>query len=187
MVAVQRPQVKVDTFDALKRTPITALSGGSQQLLDNLATLQQTTSTALINHYDVQPVFDVYANPDRRDLGAFASDVNKVIDKVRSTLPQGTTIDVRDQVETMRTSFTRLGLGMLFTIVLVYLLMVVNFQSWIDPFIILMALPGAIAGMLWILYLTQTTFSVPSLMGAIMGIGVATAHSILLVTSANDE
>ena len=155
-------------------------------MLANLAVLQRTTSPAIESHYDVQPVLDVYASPDRRDLGRFAADVSRVIEQVRPTLPRGTTIDLRGQVDTMRTSFTRLGLGMIFAVVLVYLVMAVNFQSWADPFIILMALPGAMAGMLWMLYLTGTTLNVPSLMGAIMCIGVATANSILLVTFAND-
>ena len=188
-VAVQTPQVKVDTFDAMKRTPITALGGigGKKQLLDNLVTLDRTDSATIESHYNVQPVFDVYASPDRRDLGSFASDITKIIEQVRPSLPRGTSIDLRGQVATMQSSFLRLGLGMLFAIVLVYLLMVVNFQSWLDPFIILTALPAAMAGMLWMLYLTGTTLSVPSLMGAIMGIGVATANSILLVTFANDE
>src|SRR6185369_5208439 len=111
----------------------------------------------------------------------------KIIAAMRPKLPRGTTIDLRGQVDTMRTSFKRLGLGMIFAVVLVYLLMVVNFQSWVDPFIILTALPGAMAGLLWMLFLTRTTLSVPSLMGALMCIGVATANSILLVTFANDE
>src|SRR6266404_5627923 len=110
-----------------------------------------------------------------------------VLDKAKAHLPRGTTIQMTGQVDTMRTSFTRLGMGMVFAIVLVYLLMAVNFQSWVDPFIILTALPGAMAGLLWMLYLTRTTLSVPSLMGALMCIGVATANSILLVTFANDE
>jgi multidrug efflux pump subunit AcrB len=171
----------------MQRTPITApSSNGSQQLLANLAVLQRTTSAAIESHYDVQPVIDVYAAPDRRDLGGFATDVSRVIEQIRPTLPRGTTIDLRGQVDTMRTSFTRLGLGLIFAVVLVYLVMAVNFQSWADPFIILMALPGAMAGVLWMLYLTGTTLNVPSLMGAIMCIGVATANSILLVTFAND-
>ena len=186
-VAVQTPTYKVDSFDSMQRTPITApSSNGSQQLLANLAVLQRTTSAAIESHYDVQPVIDVYAAPDRRDLGGFATDVSRVIEQIRPTLPRGTTIDLRGQVDTMRTSFTRLGLGMIFAVVLVYLVMAVNFQSWADPFIILMALPGAMAGVLWMLYLTGTTLNVPSLMGAIMCIGVATANSILLVTFAND-
>ncbi len=187
-VAVQTPQYAVPTFDAMQRTPVTVETGGqTTQLLDNLASLQRTTSEEIESHYDVQPVIDVYASPDRRDLGGFAVDVNRVIDQARKNLPRGTTIVLRGQVDTMQSSFTRLGLGMVFAIVLVYLLMAVNFQSWLDPFIILTALPGAMAGMLWMLYITRTTLSVPALMGAIMGIGVATANSILLVTFANDE
>jgi multidrug efflux pump subunit AcrB len=186
-VAVQTPQYDVQTFDAMQRTPITALAGGKLQLLDNLASLQRLDSPEIESHYNVQSVTDVYTSPDRRDLGGYAADVNRIIDKVRKSLPRGATIEVRGQVGTMQTSFTRLGLGMIFAIVLVYLLMAVNFQSWLDPFIILTALPGAMAGMLWMLYVTRTTLSVPALMGAIMGIGVATANSILLVTFANDE
>jgi multidrug efflux pump subunit AcrB len=129
----------------------------------------------------------VYASPDQRDLGSFATDVTRIIDKAKASLPRGISIDMRGQVDTMRSSFTRLGVGMVFAVLLVYLLMAVNFQSWVDPFIILMALPGAMAGLLWMLYLTRTTLSVPALMGALMCIGVATANSILLVTFANDE
>jgi multidrug efflux pump subunit AcrB len=186
-VSAQTPQYKVDTFDAMQRTPITAPTGGMPQLLYNLAQLKRTNSPEIETHYDIQPVIDVFASPDRRDLGGLASDVDRIIAQVRPSLPRGTTIELRGQVDTMRSSFTRLGLGMIFAVVLVYLVMAVNFQSWLDPFIILMALPGAMAGMLWMLYLTQTTLSVPALMGAIMGIGVATANSILLVTFANDE
>ena len=124
---------------------------------------------------------------DNRDLGGVATDVDKIIAKIKSSLPNATEVAVRGQVETMQSSFLRLGLGLLFAILLVYLLMVVNFQSWVDPFIILMALPGALAGILWMLFATQTTLNVPSLMGSIMCIGVATANSILLVTFANDE
>ncbi len=186
-VAAQTPQYKISTFDDMRRTPITALSGGSKQLLYNLAGLKRDNSSDVESHYDIQPVVDIFASPDQRDLGSFAADVDRIITKIRATLPRGTTVDLRGQVDTMRTSFTRLALGMIFAVVLVYLVMAVNFQSWLDPFIILMALPGALAGMLWMLYLTQTTLSVPALMGAIMGIGVATANSILLVTFANDE
>jgi multidrug efflux pump subunit AcrB len=186
-VAVQTPQYAVPTFDAMQRTPITAGVGSRIQLLDNLASLQRTNSSEIISHYNVQPVIDVYASPDRRDLGGFASDVNRIIDKTRQSLPRGTTIELRGQVDTMQSSFTRLAGGMVFAVLLVYLLMAVNFQSWLDPFIILTALPGAMAGVLWMLYLSRTTLSVPALMGAIMGIGVATANSILLVTFANDE
>jgi len=160
---------------------------GSTQLLSNLVTVQRGTAPVIVNHYNVQPVFDVYANVDRRDLGGVGAAVEKIAKEESAHLPRGTTFDLRGQYETMRSSFFRLGLGMFFAVVLVYLLMTVNFQSWLDPFIILTALPGAMAGILWILFVTHTTLSVPSLMGAIMCIGVATANSILMVTFANDE
>jgi multidrug efflux pump subunit AcrB len=163
-----------------------AASGGPE-LLSNLASVSRGVAPEIVNHYNVQPVFDVYANVDRRDLGAVGSAVEKLVKQASDKLPRGTSIDVRGQITTMETSFFRLGLGMIFAVVLVYLLMAVNFQSWLDPFIILMALPGAMAGIVWILFLTQTTFSVPSLMGSIMCIGVATANSILMVVFANDQ
>ena len=186
-VNVQTPQYKVDSFDDLASTPISAPGGGKTQLLSNLATFSRGTSTSIVSHYNVQPLIDVYVNTQNRDLGGVASEVDKIVREVSKKLPRGTFIEIRGQVETMNTSFKRLGLGLIFAVVLVYLLMVVNFQSWLDPFIILMALPGALAGIVWILFVSQTTFSVPSLMGAIMTIGVATANSILMVTFANDE
>ena len=160
---------------------------GSTQLLSNLVTVQRGTAPVIVNHYNVQPVFDVYANVDRRDLGGVGGEVEKIVKEESPHLPRGTTFALRGQYETMRSSFFRLGLGMAFAVVLVYLLMTVNFQSWLDPFIILTALPGAMAGILWMLFVTRTALSVPSLMGAIMCIGVATANSILMVTFANDE
>jgi multidrug efflux pump subunit AcrB len=160
---------------------------GSTQLLSNLVTVQRDTAPVIINHYNIQPVFDVYANVDRRDLGGVGAEVEKIVKEESAHLPRGTTFALRGQYQTMQSSFFRLGLGMVFAVVLVYLLMTVNFQSWLDPFIILTALPGAMAGILWMLFVTRTTLSVPSLMGAIMCIGVATANSILMVTFANDE
>jgi len=160
---------------------------GSTQLLSNLATTHRGYAPVIVNHYNVWPVFDVYANVYLRDLGGVGSEVEKIMRDETPRLPRGTTLALRGQIETMRSSFFRLGLGMIFAVVLVYLLMTVNFQSWLDPFIILMALPGALAGILWMLFVTGTTLSVPSLMGAIMCIGVATANSILMVTFANDE
>jgi multidrug efflux pump subunit AcrB len=160
---------------------------GSTQLLSNLVSVQREYAPVIINHYNVWPVFDVFANVDRRDLGGVGAQVRKIMREEEPRLPRGTSFDLRGQVETMESSFFRLGLGMLFAVVLVYLLMAVNFQSWLDPFIILTALPGAMAGILWMLFVTGTTLSVPSLMGAIMCIGVATANSILIVTFANDE
>jgi len=160
---------------------------GSTQLLSNLVTVNRGYSPVIVNHYNVQPVFDVYANVDRRDLGGVGAEVEKIMQEENAHLPRGTTLELRGQYDTMRSSFFRLGLGMLVAVVLVYLLMCVNFQSWLDPFIILTALPGALAGILWMLFVTGTTLNVPSLMGAIMCIGVATANSILMVTFANDE
>jgi multidrug efflux pump subunit AcrB len=219
-VLVQTPQYKIDSVDALMRTPISAatsvvlsntpdasLAGNASvgaapnqasaaygnpgsvqsptQLLSNLATIDHGVATEIVNHYNVQPVFDVYANVDRRDLGGVVSQVQEIMNGTK--VPRTTTLTLRGQAATMQTSFRRLGLGLIAAVVLVYLLMAVNFQSWVDPFIILSALPGALAGILWMLFVTQTTFSVPSLMGAIMCIGVATANSILMVVFANDE
>jgi multidrug efflux pump subunit AcrB len=149
--------------------------------------LQRSFSSAVANHYNVQPVMDVFANVDSRDLGSVSTAVKKIMREITPQLPRGSFLDLRGQVTTMNSSFVRMGLGLIFAVVLVYLIMVVNFQSWLDPFIILMALPGAFSGIIWMLFVTQTTFNVPSLMGAIMSIGVATANSILLVTFANDE
>ena len=162
-------------------------AAGGPQLLSNLASVSRGVAPEIINHYNVQPVFDVYVNVDRRDLGGVGSAVEKIMQEFSGKLPRGTSFDLRGQVRTMETSFYRLGMGMIFAVVLVYLLMAVNFQSWLDPFIILMALPGALAGIVWMLFITQTSFSVPSLMGTIMCIGVATANSILMVVFANDE
>ena len=157
------------------------------QLLSNLAVASRSVAPEIVDHYNTEPVFDVYTNLDRRDLGSVGSAVEKIVAGEFRNLPRGTTIEVRGQYGTMQSSFYRLGLGMAFAVVLVYLLMVVNFQSWLDPFIILMALPGAVAGIVWILFITQTTFSVPSLMGSIMCVGVATANSILVVVFANEQ
>jgi multidrug efflux pump subunit AcrB len=160
---------------------------GQPQLLSNISRLHRTVSEAVVSHYNVQPVFEVYANVQGRDLGAVSADVQRVVDALRPELPRGSTIVVRGQVESMNSSYRGLAFGLLFAVLLVYFLMVVNFQSWLDPFIMLTALPGALAGIVWVLYLTGTTVSVPALMGAIMCIGVATSNSILLVTFANDQ
>jgi multidrug efflux pump subunit AcrB len=156
-------------------------------LLSNLVNVSRSYGPVIINHYNVGPVFDVFSNVDRRDLGSVGKEVEKIIADESSHLPRGTSITLRGEYQTMQSSFFRLGLGLVFAVVLVYLLMAVNFQSWLDPFIILTALPGALAGILWMLFVTGTTLSVPSLMGSIMCIGVATANSILMVTFANDE
>jgi CzcA family heavy metal efflux pump len=186
-LSVQTPQYRINSMEALGNTPIAASSTRDPQLLNNLARIERGTAMSVINHNNVQPVFDVYANVQGTDLGSVAGEVNKIVDKARGKLARGSFIDVRGQVESMRTSFVGLGFGLVFAVLLVYFLMVVNFQSWLDPLIIMMALPGALAGILWMLFATGTTISVPSLMGAIMSIGVATANSILLVTFANDR
>jgi multidrug efflux pump subunit AcrB len=187
VVAVQTPQNRVDSVNTLLNTALTTGRPGPPQLLGNLATLQRRDVPAVISHSNVQPVFDVYANVQDRDLGGVAADVQKVVAELRPTLPPGHTIAVRGQVESMTSAFLRLGLGLIFAVLLVYLLMVVNFQSWLDPFIIITALPAGFCGIVWMLFVSHTTFSVPALMGAIMSVGVATANSILMVTFANDQ
>ena len=156
-------------------------------MLGNLAELTPTASPAVVSHYNVQPVIDVYVSTQDRDLGAVAKATMEVLKPFEQTLPRGSRIIVRGQVETMKSSFLGLGVGLVMAIVLVYLLVVVNFQSWLDPFIIITALPGALAGICWILLLTHTRLSVPSLTGAVMCMGVATANSILLVSFARDR
>ena len=186
-VVVQTPIYRIDTLQSLARTPISSPSGNSSQLLGNLASFRRDASPIVINHYNIQPTFDIYADVDQRDLGGVASEIRKIMDDTRKTLPTGTTLALRGEVTTMSDSFVRLEIGIIFALALVYLLMAVNFQSWLDPTIILMAIPGAFCGILWMLFATQTTFNVPSLMGTIMTIGVATANSILMVVFANDE
>jgi multidrug efflux pump subunit AcrB len=185
LVAVQTPTYKVDSEESLMSTPVHT-GNGTSQMLSNLAQMERGHTASVVNHYNVQPVYDVYANVQSRDLGGFSRDVAKVVNAMKAKLPPGSFIETRGQVATMQASFTGMAYGLVFAILLVYFLMVVNFQSWTDPFIILMALPGALAGILLMLFFTRTTISVPALMGAIMSIGVGTANSILLVTFAND-
>jgi multidrug efflux pump subunit AcrB len=187
-VAVQTPQYRVDSVQALGNTPVSSSgAAGSQQILSNLVTTSTTTRAAEISHYNAQPLINVYASVDGRDLGAVADAVGEKIKSVERELPRGSSLVVRGQVETMQSSFSGLSYGLLGAIVLAYLLIVVNFQSWLDPFIIITALPGALAGILWMLLLTHTTLNVPSLTGAIMCMGVATANSILVVSFAREQ
>jgi len=185
-VSTQTPQYRVDSLSDVQTIPVIGKTGQSQ-ILDNVANISREVGPAVVTHYDTQPVVEIYASAQDRDLGGVASDVNRVVNSFKGKLPRGTTIAVRGQVATMRTSFVSLGVGLIFSIVLVYLLMVVNFQSWADPFIIITALTGTFSGIVWILFITHTTMSVPSLMGAIMCIGVATSNSILLVTFAGSQ
>ena len=186
-VVVQTPQYRVASLDSLHRTPISIPGHAAPQLLGNLADFRRTVTPLSLNHYNVQPVFDVYAGVQGRDLGSVAGEAAHIIAKHQSQLPKGSSIVVRGQVQSMNQSFLALGLGIAFAVLFVYFLMVVNFQSWLDPLIILMALPGALAGILWALFATGTTISVPALMGCIMAIGVATSNSILMITFANEQ
>ena len=186
-IAVQAPQYRMTTMQDLMNTPVTNGSPQGAQVLGNLAQVTPTVRPAVVNHYNVQPVIDVYASTQGRDLGGVSSDITKTLKPIQDHLPRGTQIIVRGQVQTMRSSFFGLGVGLLGAIVLVYLLIVVNFQSWLDPFIIITALPGALAGICWFLLVTRTTLSVPSLTGAVMCMGVATANSILMVSFARDR
>jgi CzcA family heavy metal efflux pump len=184
-VAVQSPQYRMTSMQDLMTIPVTSQQG--PQLLSNLVQLSPTARAATVNHYNVQPVMDVYASTQDRDLGAVAADTDKVLKTFDGKLPRGTHIVVRGQVATMRSSFFGLAVGLAGAILLVYLLIVINFQSWLDPFIIIAALPGALAGICWFLLLTRTTLSVPSLTGAVMCMGVATANSILMVSFAREQ
>ncbi len=185
-IAIQAPQYRQTSLQDLMGTTVT---NGREppQVLGNLAQLEPVTRPAVVNHYNVQPVIDVYASTQGRDLGGVASDIMKALKPFQDHLPRGATLVVRGQVQTMKSSFFGLGFGLLGAIVLVYLLIVVNFQSWLDPFIIITALPGALAGICWFLLITRTTLSVPSLTGAVMCMGVATANSILLVSFCRDR
>jgi len=186
-VAAQTPQYSIDSINALQNTPIPIHTLSNRtEVLGNMATLSPAVMPVVINHHNGAPVFDIYANTQDDDLGSVAAKINRIVKEESKSLPPGTKIVVRGQVESMNEAFNRLGIGLAFAALLVYLLMVVNYQSWLDPFIIICALPGAFTGIVWALFLTQTTFNVPSLMGAIMSIGVATANSILLVTFANE-
>jgi multidrug efflux pump subunit AcrB len=152
-----------------------------------VATVHREAGPAVVSHYNVQPVIDIYGSVQGRDLGGVAKDIQPIIDAAQKNLPRGSSIVVRGTIETMRTSFIGLVAGLALAIILVYLLIVVNFQSWLDPFIIISALPAALAGIVWMLFLSHTTLSVPALTGAIMCMGVATANSILVVSFAKDE
>ena len=184
-MAVQAPQYRMTDLQDLLNIPVISQQG--PQLMGNLVQISPTVRPATVNHYNVQPTIDVYATTQDRDLGAVAADTQEVLASFENKLPRGTHIVVRGQVATMRSSFIGLGVGLVGAIVLVYLLIVINFQSWLDPFIIITALPGALAGICWFLLLTHTTLNVPSLTGAVMCMGVATANSILMVSFAREQ
>jgi multidrug efflux pump subunit AcrB len=186
-IATQTPQYRVASLQDLGNIPLSTTGTARPQTLQALATVSRDTGTQVVSHYNVQPVIDIYGAVQGRDLGGVAREINPILAAAQKELPRGSQIIVRGQIETMTSSFVGLLAGLALAIVLVYLLVVVNFQSWLDPFIIVSALPAALAGIVWFLFLSHTTFSVPSLTGAIMCMGVATANSILVVSFAKDE
>ena len=186
-IAVQTPQYRVDSLDAIDRIPVDVPGGLHEQLVRNLTTMTPRQEAAVVSHYNVSPVIDIYGSVQGRDLGRVAADVKKITATASKHLPRGSTLVMRGQVATMRSSFVGLYVGLAIAVALVYLLLVVNFQSWSEAFIIITALPGALAGICWTLLLTHTTLSVPALMGTIMSIGVATSNSVLVITFANEH
>jgi multidrug efflux pump subunit AcrB len=186
-LAAQSPQYQIDSVDALLRTPVRTATGSSPQLLSNLVSVAPAAQLAVVSRYNLTPAVDVFVSVQGKDLGSVAVKINALVDDIRSQLPRGSEVAVRGQARTMRSSFVELGVGLVMAIVMVYLLIVVNFQSWIDAFIIITALPAALAGICWMLFLTATTLSVPAFTGAIMTMGVATANSILIVSFARQR
>jgi multidrug efflux pump subunit AcrB len=185
-VATQTPQYRVESLQDLQNIPITN-GTAPPQILASLSSFTRGSEMAVVSHYNIQPVIDIFGSVDGRDLGGVSRDIAKIIDQTKKDLPQGSQIIERGQVLTMRSSFIGLLAGLAFSILLVYLLIVVNFQSWLDPFIILMALPAALAGIVWMLFITGTTVSVPALTGAIMCMGVATSNSILVISFSKER
>jgi multidrug efflux pump subunit AcrB len=181
-IVAQTPQYRIDTLSDLENTPITGADGQSAQILGGLATITRQDTDALVSHYAVQPSLDIYAATQDRDLGGVATDIRKILHDTVSERPAGATVTLRGQAATMDQSFSGLMFGLVGAVVLIYLLIVVNFQSWLDPFVIITALPAALAGIVWMLFMTGTSLSVPALTGAIMCMGVATANSILVVS-----
>jgi multidrug efflux pump subunit AcrB len=187
-IATETPQYRTSSIPDLVNTPVTGTNTTAPpSVMASLVSMQRGSGMALVSHYDVAPVIDIYGTVSGRDLGGTSRDINKAIDSMRSQLPRGSQVVVRGQVQTMRASYVGLLVGLVFAIFLAYLLIVVNFQSWLDPFIMISALPAALAGIAWMLFITNTTLSVPALMGAIMCMGVATANSILVVSFAREQ
>jgi len=185
-IVAQMPQYRIDTMSDLANVPVTSAETKAPQSLGGLAQITPGPSPGIVSHYNVQPVIDIYGAVQERDLGAIAGDINQVLHETRKDVPRGSYVVLRGQVQTMTDAYSQLYFGLAGAIVLIYLVIVVNFQSWLDPFIIITALPGALAGIVWMLFMTGTTLSVPALTGAIMCMGVATANSILLVSFARE-
>jgi multidrug efflux pump subunit AcrB len=186
-LVAQTPQYKVRSLQDLANTPITATDTSRPGILANVASVTRSSEMEAISHYNIRRIVEIYGDVQDRDLGSAARDIDRIVEANRKSLPRGSFITIRGQIQTMRSSYVGLLAGLGFSIVLVYLLIVVNFQSWLDPFIIITALPAALAGIVLFLFITHTTLSVPALMGAIMCMGVATANSILVVSFAKDQ
>jgi multidrug efflux pump subunit AcrB len=185
-INAQAPQYDLHSLDDLRNLPILGGTSGQAQIVANVASLSRTTTSPVEDHYNIRPVINIYGGTDGKDLGYVSDQIQKLVDAARKDLPRGSFISVRGQVTTMHDSYTGLYVGLAFSMLLAYLLMVVNFQSWTQPLIIITALPCALTGIIWMLFATRTTLSVPALMGAIMCMGVATANSVLVVTFANE-
>jgi multidrug efflux pump subunit AcrB len=186
-VVAQTPERLVASIGDLANVPITGGQGSTPQVLGGIGTIARGSSPAVVSHYNIAPAVDIYATPSGRDLGAVAGDIQHMLKQMKAGAPKGATVTLRGQYATMKTAFSGLAFGLIGAIVLIYLLIVVNFQSWLDPFVIITALPGALAGIIWTLFTTGTTLSVPALTGAIMCMGVATANSILVVSFAREK
>jgi multidrug efflux pump subunit AcrB len=186
-IATQTPQYRVSSLQDLENIPVTGASGAHPGILASLASIHRGSGMAVDSHYDIQPLVDIYGSVQGRDLGGVATDIEKIVDDSKKELPRGSQIIVRGQIQTMHTAYFGLLGGLAFSIILVYLLIVVNFQSWLDPFIIISALPASLAGISWFLFVTRTTISVPALIGSIMCVGVGTANSILVVSFAKEQ
>ena len=185
-IVMQTPQYQMDSINALKNLPVTA-PGASTQTLGAISSITRVARPAVVSQYNIAPVIQIYGTPQGRDLGAVAADVQKIVDEMAPSLPRGAQVYLLGQVRTMNNAFAGLLFGLLGAIVLIYLLIVVNFQSWSDPFVIITALPAALAGIVWTLFATGTTVSVPALTGAIMCMGVATANSVLIISFARER
>ncbi len=186
MVA-QAPQYDIQSLQDIQNIPITAAGAAKPAILADVASIKRTSIMGVVRHYNIRRVLDIYTSVQDRDLGSVAHDIDRVIAEDSKLLPRGSFINVRGQIDTMRNSYTALLGGLGFSVLLIYLLIVVNFQSWLDPFIIITALPAALAGIVLMLFFVHTPLSVPALMGAIMCMGVATANSILVISFAKDE
>jgi len=186
-IVAQMPQYRIETLSDFVNVPVTSSATDAPRYLGGLADITPGPSPGIVSHYNVQPVIDIYGAAQERDLGAVSTDINRILEETRKDLPRGAYVVLRGQVQTMTNAYGQLYLGLAGAVVLVYLVIVVNFQSWLDPFIIITALPGALAGIIWMLFMTGTTLSVPALTGAIMSMGIATANSVLLVSFARES